>query len=55
MNLYEVMKYRMFKKGDVLCRYKDIGDRFFIILEGEVEVRIPMDKFLAYNCTWDVY
>lgn len=55
MKMYEVMLYKIFKKGDVLCKFGDWGDRFFIILEGTVGIRVPMNIDTTYNCTWDIF
>lgn len=41
MNMYEVMQYKMFKKGQDLCKFGRWGNCFFIILEGKVGVRGP--------------
>lgn len=56
MKMYEVMIYKIHQKGDILCEYGSKGDRFFILLEGTVGVKIPVKKFQkSFNSTWDVY
>jgi CRP-like cAMP-binding protein len=38
------MQYLHFKKGDYVFKFGDFGDKFYIILKGEVSVRIPDPK-----------
>lgn len=45
---------KAFKKGVKLCHFGEMGDRFFIILEGHVGVRVPNWHEKSYNCVWDV-
>lgn len=45
MKMYEVMIYKIHNKGAVLCEFGAKGDRFFILLEGQVGVKIPCRKF----------
>ena len=47
--------YKVYGRGEILCEYGTQGDRFYIILEGEVGVRIPNQLNLSFNCTWDVF
>ena len=54
MKMYEVMMLKAFKKGVKLCHFGEMGDRFFIILEGQVGVRVPNWHEKSYNCVWDV-
>lgn len=55
MKMYKVMLYKVFERGEILCQYGETGDRFFIILEGMVGVRVPMNVERNENCTWDIY
>ena len=55
MKMYEVLQYKVFKKGDNLCQYGELGDRFFIILEGMVGIRVPMNIERGENSTWDIF
>ena len=34
----------MMKKGEYVFRFGDTGDKFYVILKGEVSVRIPDPK-----------
>ena len=47
--------YKVYGKGEILCDFGSQGDRFYIILEGEVGVRIPNKLNLTFNSTWDVF
>ena len=38
MKLYQVMIYKVFRKGEKMVEYNAYGDRFYIILEGTVSV-----------------
>ena len=55
LRLYEVMMYKVYGQGEILCEYGTQGDRFYIILEGEVGVRIPNQLNLSFDSTWDVF
>ena len=55
MKMYEVLMYKVFKQGDNMCDYGQIGDRFFIILQGEVSVLQPYEDERKFNALWDVY
>ena len=35
------LKYRNCKEGDEIIKYGDIGDEFFIIMDGKVSVQSP--------------
>lgn len=39
--MYEVIVYKVYPKGEVLCEYNTYGDRFFIILQGIIGIRVP--------------
>lgn len=39
--IYEVLELRHYEKGDVLCSYGEMGDTFYIILNGDVSVQVP--------------
>ena len=54
MKMYEVMQIKSFKKTDRLCEYGTQGDRFFIILEGTVGVRVPTWYEQPQNSIWSV-
>ena len=47
--------YKVYGKGEVLCEYGTKGDRFYIILEGEVGIRIPNQLNLSFDSTWEVF
>lgn len=49
------MMYKVYGQGEILCEYGTQGDRFYIILEGEVGVRIPNQLNLSFDSTWDVF
>ena len=55
MNLYKVMLYEVYERGQNLCQYGEMGDCFFIILEGKVGIRVPMNVVREENCSWDLY
>ena len=55
MKMYEVLLYKVFQKGDNLCQYGEMGDRFFIILEGMVGIRVPLNIERGENSTWDIF
>ncbi|KAL4432939.1 hypothetical protein ABPG74_014453 [Tetrahymena malaccensis] len=40
-NVFKVMKYETFQKGDKIFQIGDKGDKFYIILSGKVKVTIP--------------
>ena len=40
----EQMEFKFHEAGDLVFRYGDYGDLFYIILQGEVEVLIPSDS-----------
>ncbi len=31
------------KRGETICKYGEIGDRFFVVLKGFVGVKVPTD------------
>ena len=35
------LKYRNYKEGEEIIRFGDVGDEFFIIMEGKVSVQTP--------------
>ena len=39
--IYEVLELKYYEKDDILCKFGEMGDSFFIILEGEVAVKVP--------------
>ena len=41
MKIYEVLELKQYSLGTVLCKYGDMGDTFFIILDGDVGVKVP--------------
>ena len=45
------MKYKLYKKGDIIFNYGDIGDLFYIITSGKVGVHVPSDTI--YNSKLD--
>ena len=55
MKMFEVMQYKVYNKGDNLCVYMSYGDRFFVILDGIVGIRVPNLIEPAFNCTWDLF
>ena len=55
MKMYEVFLYKVYSKGDNLCTFGSYGDRFFIILEGWVGIRVPNLIEFEVNSTWDVF
>ena len=55
MKMYRVMIYKVHEKGTNLCVYGEKGDRFFIILEGKVGIRVPLTMEKEMDTTWDVF
>ena len=55
MRMYEVMMYKVYGQGEVLCEYGAHGDRFYVILEGSVGVRIPNNVETFFDSTWDAF
>jgi len=55
MKLYEVLMCKIYAKGDTLCEYGTRGDRFYIILKGEISVRQPKEVELTFNTTWELF
>ena len=55
MKMYRVMIYKVHQKGTNLCVYGEKGDRFFIILEGKVGIRVPLTMEKEMDSTWDVF
>ena len=47
--------YKVHQKGANLCVYGEKGDRFFIILEGKVGIRVPLTMEKEMDTTWDVF
>ena len=47
--------YKVYAKNDILCEFGSVGDRFYIILQGEVSVRQPKDVELVFDTTWDLF
>ena len=41
MKIYECLQYRVFKRGETMCKFGEVGDRFFIILKGQVGILVP--------------
>lgn len=31
------------KKGEIICRFGEIGDRFYVVLKGSVGVKVPTE------------
>ena len=55
LKLYQVIMYKVFEKDAKMCEYHTYGDRFFIILEGQVSVRQPKEVTIEFNYAWDLY
>ena len=55
MKMFEVMQYKVYNKGENLCVYQAYGDRFFVILEGIVGIRVPNLIEPSFNSTWDIF
>ena len=55
MKMYEVIMYKTFSKQEKMCEYGQIGDRFFIILQGEVSVQQPKEDTKYFNTLWDLF
>lgn len=39
--IYDVLELKRYKKDEIVCKYGDIGDAFYIILDGQVGVHVP--------------
>ena len=55
MKMYENLMIETHPKGKVLCEYNAYGDRFYIVLDGDVGVRVPLDVEKDLNSTWEVF
>jgi CRP-like cAMP-binding protein len=47
LEIYEIarhIKYEFHKEGDVVFDYGSVGDKFYLIIRGEVAVLIPSQK-----------
>ena len=42
-------QYHFAKKGDTIIKYGDIGDKFYIIWKGFVDVYVPVEKRVDFN------
>ena len=41
MNCCKVMKYELFEASQIVFNYGEPGDKFYVILEGEVSIKVP--------------
>ena len=41
MEIIKALRIERFKKDDLVFEYGDLGDKFYIILEGSVSVLVP--------------
>ena len=55
MRLCEAMQCKYYGKGEELTVYGTKGDRFYIILEGVIGVKIPLPKELQFESTFAVF
>jgi CRP-like cAMP-binding protein len=44
-----VMKYEKFNKDKLVFKYGDIGDKFFVILNGKVSILLPKDEIMELS------
>ena len=49
--IFEVLELKLFDENQVLCKYGEMGDTFFIILSGEVGIQVPTN----YEGEFDTY
>lgn len=38
------MQFKQYKQGDLIFRYKDYGNLFYMIVKGEVGIKIPTSE-----------
>ena len=43
MKCYRALHYQKYKPGENICEFGAVGDRFYIILEGQVRILIPQE------------
>lgn len=55
MSCYEALMYKIYDKDFVLCEMGERGDRFYIIIKGEVAVYQPTEVDEAFNTTWEMF
>jgi CRP-like cAMP-binding protein len=42
--VYRVMQLQeCIKRGEVVCKYGEIGDRFYVVLRGTVGIKVPTE------------
>lgn len=44
LQVCQEIKYEYMSQGDYVFKFGDTGDKFYVILKGEVSVRIPDPK-----------
>ena len=45
----------MFAPGEKICEYETVGDRFYIILQGNVSILQPNEIRKSVDTYWDVW
>jgi len=49
------MQTKVFAQSDKIVEYGSTGDRFYIIVEGQVSVLQPSDTEMRFNTCWDIF
>ena len=55
LKCYKALIYRKVAPGENICEFGEIGDRFYIILEGDVSILRPREVVHHHDTYWDVW
>ena len=42
--MYMSLELEEFNEQEIICNYGDYGDKFYIILQGQLGVRVPVNE-----------